>query len=149
MFGKFQQPRRVRGIARALGGGLDQRCALHGFAPQRRNASLKFGRELALPSPKCVGPCFDGVFVDGVVIKRANTAPAVVIDKDHGRLPPLLFSENSPLQDGRDNIVPVLENVRLNNEIFANDAFYWISPAIDQWLQVFDDRGRKGPRHGP
>jgi hypothetical protein len=61
----------------------------------------------------------------------------------------LLFSENSPLQDGRDNIVPVLENVRLNNEIFANDAFYWISPAIDQRLQVFDDSGRKGPRHGP
>jgi hypothetical protein len=50
--------------------------------------------------------------------------------------------ENAPLQDRRNDVVPVLKDVRFDYEIFADDAFYWVAPAINQRLQVLG--GRKG-----
>jgi hypothetical protein len=57
--------------------------------------------------------------------------------------------DGAPLQDSRNDVVSVLKDVRFDYEIFADDALYWVAPAINQRLQVFDDGGRKGPKHGP
>ena len=73
----------------------------------------------------------------------------IIIDENHGRFTPGALSENAPFQDGGNHIVSILKNVRFDNKIFANDALNRIAPAVDQRLQVLDDRGRKGPRHGP
>jgi hypothetical protein len=133
---------------RSPGGGPDQGSALHRFAPQRRDAAHKFRGELELPTAESICPCFDRVFVNRVIVKSASAAPAVVINKGHGRFPPCALAENAPFQDGRHDIVSILKNVCSDDEIFANDALNRITPSVDQWLQVLDDNGRKGPNHG-
>jgi hypothetical protein len=45
--------------------------------------------------------------------------------------------------------VSILENVRLHNQVFANDALYRVAAAVNQRLQILDDNGRKSPSHGP
>src|SRR6266568_1906947 len=93
---------------------------------------------------KCVGPRLDRVFVNGAIVKSTNATPAVVIDESHRRFTPVSLPEGAPLQDGRNDVMPVLKDVRFDYEIFADEALYWIAPAINQRLQVLDDGGRKG-----
>jgi hypothetical protein len=131
LLGKFAQSHRVRSITRSAGRSFHQSRAFQGFASQIGNAALKFFCELALPTAKSISPRFDSVFVKGVVIERANSAPPIVIDETHGRFPPRAFPENAPFQNGRDYIVSILKNVRLHGEIFANDSLYRVTPAID------------------
>jgi hypothetical protein len=61
---------------------------------------------------------------------------------------PTRFTEHSPFQNGGYDIVAVFKDVRFNNEIFADNAFDRIAPAVDQRLQVLNDCGRKRPKHG-
>ena len=81
--------------------------------------------------------------------KECKHRATVVINKGHRRFPPCALAENAPFQDGRHDIMSILENVRFDDEILANDALNRMAPSVDQRLQVLDDRGRKGPRHGP
>src|SRR2546423_11961606 len=81
---ELDQASSVCRIVRASGRGFDQSGALQRFASQPRNASFKFFCELVLPPAKLIGPGFDGIFVNGILIKRANTAPTIIIDMDHG-----------------------------------------------------------------
>ena len=41
-----------------------------------------------------------------------------------------------------------LENIGLNHQIFTDHSFYRIATAIDQGLEIFNDRARKCPKHG-
>jgi hypothetical protein len=43
--------------------------------------------------------------------------------------------------------VTIFENVRFDHEIVADDVFDRIATAVDERLQVLDDRAGKGPRH--
>ena len=90
-----------------------------------------------LPTAERIGPGFDGVFVNGLVVKGTNTAPAIVINKHHWRLPPSALPD-APFQNRRNHVVTVFENVRLNNEVFAHDSLDRIAAAIDQRLHVLD-----------
>src|SRR5439155_25730890 len=83
------------------------------------------------------------------ILESAHTAPPIGIHQYRGRFPPGALSHSASFQDGSHHVVSVRENVRLNNEIFVDDALYRITAAIDQRLQILVDRGRKGPRHGP
>ena len=85
--------------------------------------------------------------MNGLVIQRANPAPAVVVDETHGRFPPCAFSDDPPLQNGRHYIVAILKNVGLHGEIFASDSLYRVTPTLDQRPQVLDDNGWKRPSH--
>ena len=46
-----------------------------------------------------------------------------------------------------DDVVTIFENVRLDDEIFADHGFDWIAAAVNQRLEVLDDRAGKSPRH--
>ena len=69
--------------------------------------------------------------MDGTLIKGANPTPAVVIHVRHWRFLPAIFPQDPPFQDGRDNIVPVSENIRLHHKIFTDDALNRVAAAID------------------
>jgi hypothetical protein len=86
--------------------------------------------------------------MNGLVIERANPAPAIVIDEIHGCFPPRAFAEDTPLQNGCDYVMSIFKNVRFHCEIFANDALYRVTTALDQRLQVLDDNRWKRPGHG-
>jgi len=132
--GELQQPRRIRAITRSPRGCLNQSGAFQCFASQLRDASAEFRSELLLPPAKRICPCLDCVFVNGDTVERANTTPTVSVDLRHGRFPPSSFSENAPLQDGRNHIVPVFKNVRFDDEIFADDALCRVATAVNQRL---------------
>ena len=68
----------------------------------------------------------------------ANTAPTIVIHKNHWGFPPSARPDHSPFQNRCNHIVAVFENVRLNNEVFAHDSLDRIAAAIDQRLHVLD-----------
>jgi hypothetical protein len=76
-------------------------------------------------------PRFNSVFVNGLVIKRADSAPTIVIDETHWRFPPCAFPDDAPLEDGGHDVVSILKNVCFNGEIFANDPLYRIMPAVE------------------
>src|SRR5205823_3731851 len=59
-----------------------------------------------------------------------------------------LLVHHSPFQRGRDNIVSLLENIGFNHQIFTGHSLDRIATAIDQRLQIFNDRTRKCPKHG-
>ncbi len=63
----------------------------------------------------------------------------------HRRFVPLRLAQLSPFQHRGDDIVAILENIRLDREIVADHALDHVTPAIDERLQVFDNSGRKGP----
>jgi hypothetical protein len=130
--GELEQPRRIRAITRSPGGGLEQSGAFECFASQPRDASAEFGSELLLPPAKRIGPCLDCVFVNRDIVETANATPAVIIEVSHGRFPPSSFPENAPLLDSRNHIMPVFKNVRSDDEIFADDAFYRVATAVNQ-----------------
>src|SRR5207247_7504575 len=106
------------------------------FPPNLKKPSRKFRGDLSSPSGKPIRPRLDRVFVNRAVVKCADTAPAVVIDERHGRFPPLSLAENTPLQDSRNHVMPVFKDVRFNDEIFADDAFYRVATTVDQRLQI-------------
>jgi hypothetical protein len=62
---------------------------------------------------------------------------------------PAILSENAPLQQGRDDIVPIFEDVRFYHKVFAGHALDRVASAVNERLQILDDGGGKGPRHGP
>jgi hypothetical protein len=97
------------------------------------------------PAAKRIGPGLDRVFISRIFVKRARAAPTVVIDMCHGGLVPVGGADNSPLQDGRHEIVPILEDISLNRQIFADDTLDWITAAIDQRPKILDNGGRKSP----
>ena len=134
---------------RSLGGRLEQSSAFQRFAPELRDASPEFRGELPSPSGKLIRPRLDRVFVNRAVVKRADAAPAVVVDERHGRFSPLSLPENAPFQDCCNHIMPVFKDVRFDEEIFADDAFYRVTPAVNQRLQIFYNRRRKGRKHRP
>jgi len=134
---------------RSLGGRLEQSSAFQCFAPERSDASPEFRGELPSPSGKLIRPRLDRVFVNRTVVKRADTSPPVVIDERHGRFPPLSLPDNAPLQDCCNHVMPVFKDVRFDDEIFADDAFYQVATAVEQRLQIFYNRRRKGPKHRP
>src|SRR5206468_7445531 len=105
--------------------------AFQRFASQIGDATLKFFFELALPAAKSICPRFDSVFVDSLVIKRAYSAPTIVIDETHRGLPTCTLPDHTPFQNGGHDIVSILKNVCFNDEIFANDALYRIMPAVE------------------
>ena len=127
----FAEPLCVVRIMRAFRRFLDQRCAFERFALQGRNAGFELGRKFVLPARERVNPSFHSVFVDGVFIKRTDPTPAIVNDQFHRRLVPTGFGHHSPLQCRRDNIVTFLKNISLDDQIFAGDAFYWVTTAVN------------------
>src|SRR5436853_4970087 len=85
--------------------------------------SLKLRCKLVLPAAKSIGPSLDRVFVNTAIVKRTGTTPAIVIDKTHWRFVPAGFAENAPFQKCGDDVVTILENVRLDDEIVAGHGF--------------------------
>src|SRR5262249_59513737 len=63
------------------------------------------------------------------------------------RSPPRSLANHTPLQNRRDNIVTILENVGFDYQIFANDALDRRTPAINQRLHVVDDHRWKRLSH--
>src|SRR5207244_7094913 len=94
---ELDQARRVRRVVGTPRGGFEQSGSFQRFARQLGNASLELFTKLALPPAKGIRPGFDCVFVDGVLVEGADAAPAVVVDEAHGRLVPLILSENTTL----------------------------------------------------
>src|SRR5262249_49991801 len=117
------------------------------FTSQIGNAAVKFLCELLLPTPEPVRPGLDGVFMDGLVVERADPAPAIIIDEKHRRFPPRALPKNAPLQNCRNHVVAVLEAVRFNNEIFGYDPVDRITAAIYQRSHVLNHNGWKRPGH--
>jgi hypothetical protein len=87
--------------------------------------------------------------VNGLIVQSANAAPSIVINEIHRRFPPCALSKDTPFQGRCHDVVPILENVRFHNQVFANDALYRVAPAVDKRLQILDDNGRKSPSHEP
>src|SRR5207244_9939890 len=129
--GEVLQPLAGRSSPRTRRGSFHYGRAFQRFASQIGDATLKFFYELALPAAKRVCPRFDSVFVNRLVIKRAYSAPTIVIGETHRRFPPCAFPEDAPLQNGGHHVVPVLKDVCFNAEIFANDPLYRIMPAVE------------------
>jgi hypothetical protein len=69
--------------------------------------------------------------MNSLVIKGANATPTIIVDENHWRFPPFALSNNAPLQNSRNNIMAVPENIRFNDEIFTHDSFDRIAAAID------------------
>ena len=127
----FAEPLCVVRIMRTFRRFFDQRRAFERFASQGRNACFELGRKFVLPARERVNPGFHGVFVDGVFIKGTRPTPAIVIDQFHRRLVPTGFAHHSPFQRRRDNIVAFLENIGLDDQIFAGNALDRVTAAID------------------
>jgi hypothetical protein len=60
---------------------------------------------------------------------------------------PAVFPKNAPFQKCGDDVVAILENVRLDQEILADHALDRITTAINQWFEVLDNSAGKGPWH--
>src|SRR5438552_11483496 len=133
---------------RALAGRVDQGCAFKRFGRKIGNTGLEFLCELLSPTAKRVGPCFDGVLVGANFVQRTNPAPTIVIDKTHRGFMPARFTNKTPLQSGRHDIVAIPENVCFDREIVSNNSLDWIAPAVDQRPQILDDCAGKSPSHG-
>jgi hypothetical protein len=87
--------------------------------------------------------------VNGLIVEGAHAAPAIVINKHHRRFPPCPLANNTPLQNRRNNVVSILENVGFDNQIFAHDALDRGTAAINQRLHVVDHHRWKRPGHAP
>jgi hypothetical protein len=85
--------------------------------------------------------------VNGLIVEGAHAAPAIVIDKNHRGFPPHTLANNTPLQNRRNNVVTILENVGFDDEIFTHDALDWGTAAINQRLQVVDHNRWKPAGH--
>src|SRR5205085_5606715 len=127
---------------------LDQRRAFERFAAQGSDASFELRGKFVLPAGKSVNPSFHRIFVNRIFIKSAGPAPAIVIDESHRRLVPASFAHHSPFQRRRDNVVPFFENIGFDHQIFAGHPLDRVATAIDQRLEIFNDRARKGLKHG-
>src|SRR5256886_10052598 len=69
--------------------------------------------------------------------------------KCHRLPPPRPFPTTTPLQNRRNDVVAVLENVGFDYQIFAHNALDRRTAAINQRLQVVDQHRWKRPGHAP
>ena len=113
--------RPVRSVTRTTHGPFHNCRAFQRFAAQVGDPALKFLCELLLPAAERICPRFDCVFVNGLIVEGAHAAPPIVINKRHRRFPPRTLANNTPLQNRRNHVVAILENVGFYNQIFAHD----------------------------
>src|SRR5215470_17113826 len=112
---------------------FDQLRSLERFGVQIRDAGLEFFCEFVAPALEDIGPSFNRVLISSDLVKRTNSAPAIVVDKTHRGLVPVWFTDEPPFQGRRYNVVPIFENIGFNREIVTRDPLDWIAPAVDQW----------------
>ena len=137
------------GAASAFGRGAEERRPFQCLARQVGEAGLEFRGELMLPPGENVGPSFDRVFVDRVFVEGNGTPPAIILDGLHRALVPARLADRPPFQHCRDDVVAVLENIRLHHHVLADDPLDRVATAVDQGRQVCDDGGGElaGHRH--
>jgi hypothetical protein len=109
----------------------DQRRTFERFTAQGSYASFELGGKFVLPAGKNVNPSLHRILVNRIFIKSAGPTPAIVIDQFHRRLVPAALANHSPFQRGRDNIVPLFENIGFDHQIFTGHPLDRIATAID------------------
>jgi len=121
------------------------------FAGEILLSGLEFYLKLMLPRPEVIAPRLDGVFVDRVLKDRedpAPTVPVIGVDALHGGLIPFQVPLLAPLQQGGDDIMPVLEHIRLDHDVLPYGAFDRIPAALDERRDGFDHGRRRAGSHG-
>src|SRR3989442_2722210 len=100
---------------------FNQSRAFKRFGGKIGNAGFELFRKLIAPTAKGVRPRFDRVLVNTDLVKRTDSAPAIVIDKRHPGFMPARFTNETPLQSGRNDVMTVFQNVRFDREIVPSN----------------------------
>ncbi len=131
------------GAAGAPGGGGEKFRAFEFLARQIGEAGFKLGRVLVHPAPEDIGPGFDRVFIGGVFVEGKDAAPTIVVDQLHRGLVPVGLTDDAPFENSGDDVVAILEDVGLDDHVFADDPLDRVTAAIDERFEVLDDSGRE------
>src|SRR4029453_7040827 len=108
--------------------------------------------ELVLPRAERVAPSLDREVMRPHIEKRARSAPVILrpgLDAFHWRFVPFLRAGQAPFQHRENDVVPILEDIRVNREIFPNRTFHRVAPAVDQRTNILDDDSWRMKTHGP
>src|SRR5262245_15695098 len=87
--------------------------------------------------------------MNSLIVESARAAPPIIIDKRHRRFPPRPLANHTPLQNCRNDVMAILENVGFDYEIFAYNSLDWRTAAINQRLHVVNHHRWKPPSHAP
>lgn len=151
--GQRAQPLRVELLAAKLrqsGPFFYELRPLQRLALEIRLRRFKLRLELMLPRPKSVAPRFHRVLVHAVGKECADASPPVISIRyrQHRRLVPARLALLAPLQQRRDQVVPVLEDIRLHQQILAHRALDRVPAPVKQRIDVLDNNGWRMKRHG-
>jgi len=96
--------------------------------------------EIPPPGGEAVRPGDDGVLPAAVLVERAGrSAPAVVLHMVHPRLPPAPLTLAAVAKRRRQDVVAILEDVRLYAQGVTDLAFHGVPAAIELRGDVLDD----------
>ncbi len=119
----------------------DHRGALQQLAREVGLAARDAPAHLLHPRAEGVGPGLDGVAVAGVGLEAEHAAPAVVVDRLQGRLPPGRLVVGAVADSRGQQIVALLEDVRGDREDVAHDALGRVPAVVHRGTHVLDDDG--------
>ena len=95
--------------------------------------------QIAMPRQEAIDPRFDRVEVEAELLGGEVGAPSIVDEWRHPHLAHFLLRRVAELQDRRDLIVPVGEDVGFDDHAVASDPLRRKEAAIDLGLHPFDD----------
>ena len=95
--------------------------------------------EVVLPRAERIDPAGDVVLPSTDVGQSHRSAPAVIAERLHLRLLPVLGAGCASAQGGAQFVVAVGEDVCFHDQRVAHDAFDREVPVIDAWRYVLDD----------
>ena len=108
-----------------------------------RLAGLALERDVVMPRAERVGPALRACTRSACCARATNVAaPAVVVDELHRRLAPRVAPRSRYFEHGRERVVALAEDVGLDLEALADDAFDRVAPAVDLGPHRLDDDGR-------
>jgi hypothetical protein len=129
------QARGVLGAGAVRGPREQERADARG----RREVGVHAPRELRAPRQERVHPARDRVAVAPDARDRELAAPAVVAERQHGRLAPVGLGFVAVEQAAHDHIVAVGERVGFHRDPVADDALRRKAAAIHFGLDALDD----------
>ena len=101
--------------------------------------SIQLLSEITSPALEMVHPGKQGVAITHLLIHSETGTPAVIHQWFHFTFMPVLFIFPAVFHHTGDQIMPVTENVRLDNHFFACDTFNSITSAVDLGSDPFND----------
>ena len=128
-------------LAGTSGGGTHESGTLQGLRGKGCGATPGLFADLLDPGTEGIPPRLDGPLGEADGTGGKASPPAILSDGGHRGLLPFLRARGAPLHQGKDDIVPLLEDIGIDGDFLTGSALDRIFSTLDLRPEILDDDG--------